>query len=77
MPPDPPNGMITRYQARAVRTRDNANINRNPMLETIFIFERLDSNTEYTLAVRAQTRVGFGSFSNNITVRTSKLLNCQ
>ena len=75
MLPVSPNGIITEYRVRFVRSDNNVNRTRDTMNNNLmYTVMGLASNTEYAFEVRAFTRVGSGPYSDGtVTVHTSKL----
>ena len=76
MPPDKPNGIITRYELQYWRSDDSTNItsmNINNADLTSYTVTGLSSNTEYVFTMIAFTVVGRGNASNEVSDYTSKL----
>ena len=71
LPPENPNGVILHYEV----VQHNGNISsslvnfNNTLMGTV---EGLSRGTNYTLKIRAYTKVGPGPFSNNITAYLSR-----
>jgi len=74
MPPDPTNGIITRYDLQYKRISDPSYTLVNPQTtELSHEITRLTPNTEYECRVRASTIVGNGPFTSNLMFRTGKV----
>jgi len=66
--PDIPNGIITQYEVQYSVGSTTSYVNfTGALMGTI---EGLSPATNYTLQIRAYTRVGAGPFSDSITVMT-------
>ena len=70
-PPEDRNGIITNYEVEYTHVEDNNTITANFSSETFSIqLTNLTFHTDYDIRVRAYTRIGSGSYSNSITIRT-------
>ena len=74
MSPEPPNGIITRYDLQYRRISDSSYTSVNPQTtELSRTITGLVRNTEYECRVRAFTIVGDGPFTANLMFRTGKV----
>ena len=74
LPPSMPNGVITQYRVRFLRTDNNDSRTRDTVNNILMYTVTGLMNTEYTFEVRAFTRVGSGSYSDDtVTVFVGKL----
>ncbi|XP_072041030.1 phosphatidylinositol phosphatase PTPRQ-like [Amphiura filiformis] len=75
--PNPPRGIITKYDIEYWKKtkNDSANWTNNVTVTSVFThttIDELDSDTNYTIKVRAHTITGEGTWSKNITINTQE-----
>jgi len=73
MPPEPPNGIITRYDLQYKRMGQSYTSVNPQTTELSRTITGLVRNTEYECRVRASTSVGDGPYTANFMFRTGKV----